>query len=228
MIPTRRRKPSFARALLGILALSGVGFAVYVGALRGGRLEMPASELVQSIVWTVGAPEDVYNFGVVVPGRVYRSGQPDERFIRYVHERYGVRRLISLNGPTPVVEVARELGMIVHTLHWKPFRLPPPDELEWVLSMMDGDMPVLVHCQLGCDRVGYAIAAYRMRRQGWRVGRAVEEMVSYGHDPIEYPWMDVTLGYSTLRRAHSDGPEPSDHAGTHVAVARVPRRPARD
>jgi hypothetical protein len=205
-------------------ALLAIGLVVYLGALRGGRLEMPSSEIVRSIVWTVGAPEDIYNFGVVVPGRVYRSGQPDERFIRYVHEHYGVRRVISLGGPSSVGEVARELGMIVHTLSWKPFRLPDADELDWVLSMMDGDTPVLVHCQFGCDRVGYAVAAYRMRRQGWRVGRAVEEMVSYGHDPIEYPWMDVTLGFNALHREQRERTYAPELDGARVAAARVPRR----
>jgi hypothetical protein len=183
------------RTLAALAVALVVGLAALVGVLRLGWLKPPHSGLTTGIAWAVGIPGDLYNFGVVVPGRVYRSAEPDERFIRYVYERHGVRRVISLNGDQPYQAIARELGMSVDLYDWKPFHRPGDDQLKRVLDTLDDGTPVLVHCTYGRDRTGYAIDAYRIWRQGWPVNRTLEELERFGHSPDETPWIDTTLSF---------------------------------
>jgi hypothetical protein len=174
-----------ALALLALVVTAALGRADWVGA--------PYRYLARELAWAFGDPEDHYNFGVVVSDRVYRSALPDERFIRHLHDRYGVRRVISLNGPRPFHAAARELGMKVYVLFWKPFRAPSEYQLQFVMDELEGDEPVLVHCTMGRDRAGYAVASFRVRRQAWPVREALAELVRYGHDPDEHPWIDEQL-----------------------------------
>jgi hypothetical protein len=120
---------------------------------------------------------------VVAPGRLYRSGLLDDRFVRYLRERLGVERIVSLSGPTPAHDTARALGMEVVVLDWPASHLPPRNELESLLRSLDHAGPTLIHCAGGSDRTGYVVAAWRVRRQGWPLDRAVAEMARFGHDP---------------------------------------------
>jgi hypothetical protein len=190
-MPSRgRRRRHVWRWAVGLVALASL--ALVVTAALGGAdwVEAPYRYLARELAWAFGDPEDHYNFGEVVPGRVYRSALPDERFIRHLHDRYGVRKVISLNGPRPFQPAARELGMKVYVLFWKAFRAPSDYQLQFVLDELEGDEPVLVHCTWGRDRTGYAVASLRVQRQAWPVPEALAELVRYGHDPDEQPWID--------------------------------------
>jgi protein tyrosine/serine phosphatase len=52
-----------------------------------------------------------------------------------------------------------------------------------VLDIIDEGEPVLVHCFHGQNRAGYAVAAYRVLRQGWTWDDAMGEMLSNGFRP---------------------------------------------
>lgn len=130
---------------------------------------------------------------MVAPDHLFRSGLPDDRFVRYLHERRGVQRIVSLSGPTPAHDTARALGMEVIVLDWPASHLPPRNELESLLRVLDRGGPTLVHCAGGSDRTGYVIAAWRVRREGWPLDRAVEEMARYWHDPARNPRLQTEL-----------------------------------
>ena len=51
------------------------------------------------------------------------------------------------------------------------------------LSIVDDTnaVPVLVHCQHGADRTGTMCAMYRILRQNWTVGDAIDEMKNGGY-----------------------------------------------
>jgi hypothetical protein len=168
------------RAVLAAACLLALLGGIYLGiALRW--FGAPYPSFGKEIAWLLGEQEAAYNFGVVEPGRVYRSGKPDERLIRYLRERYGVTRIVSLAGPFPAHETARELGIEVRVFDWPIEHLPPLSELQAVLGMLDSGGPTLVHCWGGSDRTGVTMAAYRVRRDGWSLGEAVREMARYGH-----------------------------------------------
>jgi undecaprenyl-diphosphatase len=185
---------------IGLLIAVGLG---YLGIkARWRRAPYPSAS--KAIAWAVGCSEEAYNFEVVVPGRIYRSARPDERWYRYVHDKYGVRHIVRLNGPNdPVPPPPRDLDMIVTMLNWRTGDRPPREELDKVLGILDGPEPVLVHCWAGADRTGYAIAAYRIVRQGWPAEKAFAEMNRFWHFPDKLPRLqeDLRKLKSTVRQA---------------------------
>ncbi len=144
----------------------------------------------REIAWALDWPEPAYNFGVVVPGKIYRSGQPDDRFIEYLQREYGIRHVITLNAKYPNVfhQQARQLGMRIDKFVWTHKMIPTQAELKRVLELMQQDPPVLVHCSAGKDRTGFAVAAYRIYHEGWNFEEAFDEMNSYNHKPHKIPW----------------------------------------
>jgi hypothetical protein len=176
---SERRAASRGAVAAGCL-LAIVG-GVYLGiAFRWFRAPYPP--FGKQIAWFIGKQDSAYNFDVVVPGTLYRSGRPDERLVWYAQERYGVKRIVSLAGPFLAHATARRLGIEVHVFDWTIEKLPPPSELEEVLGMIGDGEPTLVHCWAGSDRTGVTVAAYRVRRQNWRFEDAIREMARYGHD----------------------------------------------
>jgi hypothetical protein len=74
---------------------------------------------------------------VVVPGRVYRSGRPDERFIQYLRNTHDIQRIFTLTGSSEAHEAARKW-------EWRSLDLsvgnqspPPLSELETVLDILN-------------------------------------------------------------------------------------------
>lgn len=177
--------------ILVMLAISGV--AVWIALMATGTVHAPYSSFAKGLAWTLGFEERAYNFGVVVPGRVYRSGRPDLRFLRALRERYGIRRIVSLNDENVFHDAARAAGFEITVFDWSTNRLPPVAELERVLGAMDEGPPVLVHCSQGADRSGYAVAEYRITREAWPLPRVFEEMNAYWHDPSDKPWFQAAL-----------------------------------
>lgn len=180
-----------ASAVAAVLAVSSL--AIWVALMATGWIRAPYSSFAKQLAWLGGFEERAYNFGVVVPGRVYRSGRPDMRFLHTLRERYGVERIVSLNDENDFHDAARAAGFDVTVFDWSTNRLPPAEELERVLGAMDEGPPVLVHCSQGADRSGYAVAEYRITRQGWPLPRVFEEMNGYWHKPDERPWFQAAL-----------------------------------
>jgi len=143
----------------------------------------PFPSFGKKLAWVIGLPEQAYNFDIVVPGKLYRSGKPDERFIRYLHEKYGVQHLISLTGKENAHDAAKALGMSVMVYDWSPQHLPSEEELTGVIDFIRKNNHTLVHCAGGSDRTGYTVAFYRVWQQHWKKEKAIKEMERYWHQP---------------------------------------------
>ena len=178
-------------ALAGAFVLFLLGGGYFGIQFRWFRAPYPSYG--KSIAWALGNPEEAYNFDVVVPGRLYRSGRPDERFIKYLHESYGIQRIISLTGASKAHETARKLGIKVAIFQWGTNELPLRQELKKVLDILTREKPVLVHCAGGSDRTGYTVAIFRVLHQGWNLDRAREEMARYWHKPQRNPGLHQEL-----------------------------------
>jgi len=188
-----------------------LGTLVVATALMKARvLRAPYPDAGKRIAWMLGCGEQAYNLDTVVQGRLYRSGRPDERLIRLLHEKYGLRRVVSLNGKSDFQRVARELGMEVTVFWWSSSAAPPPEELDRVLKLMDSPGPVLVHCSAGSDRTGYAVAAYRVRYQGWSVADAIKEMNRYWHNATRKPQLQESLRRMAAESASRPASSPRD------------------
>jgi protein tyrosine/serine phosphatase len=198
----RRRRLSPGRAALIALGVAAVTVGVSWALMKTRVLRAPYPPAGQAYARLLGGEEEAFNVAVVEPGRIYRSGQPDSRLIRHLHDRYGIRRMIILNGAEPdnarPRAVARELGIEVHTFKWSSHRKPPADQREQVLALLAAGGPTLVHCSAGSDRTGLAVAMYRVRVQGWPIERAIEEMETFWHDAEARPAMQAALRESAV------------------------------
>lgn len=137
------------------------------------------------------------NFGIVEPGRIYRSGQISSHVIRNALEQNHVGLILSLSGeesPDADAEksAAAELGVnriYLAGLAGDGIGDPNvyPKALEKILRANQDGKAVLVHCQSGAQRTGGVIAAYRILVEGEPPDQAFAEMRKYGHDPKHNP-----------------------------------------
>lgn len=190
--PQSRKRRRIAVSLCVVLLL---GVVVWLSLLRSGAIKRPYRGVQRRIAWVGGFEDDSYNFGEVVPGKIYRSARPDERWLRELHRRYGIQRVIDLDGGDKIsyAGAARELGISLKHVDWTSRALPPEEELKRALSWLEKPGPVLIHCSAGKDRTGYLVASYRMRVQGWPPEKVIEEMDSFWHRARRKPHFQQEL-----------------------------------
>jgi len=165
--------------ILIVCSLSVLLLIMYFGT----KFWLFSSPFSKKMDWILGLQEESYNFSEVIPGKLYRSKVPDEQFLRYVHEKYQIKTIISLSHFEDVHVIATELGIRVRLFKWSQKRLPPIDSLKYVIDIIDKNDDILLHCQGGSDRTGYTVAFYRIWRQNWELDQAVEEMTKHRHRP---------------------------------------------
>ena len=144
---------------------------------------------------------------VVVPGRVYRSGQMTVAGFEEHLTDLGIRTVVNLQDeyPDPDLvktyfnratikesEVCRRLG--VKYVFIAPDLVPHrqaqarrPEAIEKMLAVFDdpASYPVLIHCKAGLHRTGCMVALYRREYQGWTAQQAVAEMRANGFAAID-------------------------------------------
>jgi protein tyrosine/serine phosphatase len=129
----------------------------------------------------------VGRFYVIQKGVLYRSQQP--RGLQWgVLKRHRIKTVVDLRsreqGPADFDEeqrVCAEAGVRFVSIPVEDL-LPSEEQVEQFLMAVAGGPPVLVHCELGRNRTGFMVAAYRVVFQDWSVQSAVEEMEKYGAD----------------------------------------------
>jgi protein tyrosine phosphatase (PTP) superfamily phosphohydrolase (DUF442 family) len=135
------------------------------------------------------------NFGVVDPGRVYRSAQP-RADLRRTAASHHLASILNLRGGSRAdpwyaaeVDAARDLGIAFYDLPLGATRRPSRRELLLLLDLFDRcRYPLLIHCKSGSDRTGLASALYLMARRGVAPERALDAFsIGYGHFPIGGP-----------------------------------------
>jgi protein tyrosine/serine phosphatase len=125
----------------------------------------------------VGLP----NFGEVTPN-LYRGGQPGADGLKAL-QTMGVSVVVDMRGSQSKHEQAavEKLGMEYVSIPWHcPF---PSDEpfVKFLKVIQDNSgKKIFVHCRLGDDRTGMAIASYRMAEEGWSATEAMKEMEFFG------------------------------------------------
>jgi tyrosine-protein phosphatase SIW14 len=120
-------------------------------------------------------------FGEVSP-QLYRGAQPSSEGIEFL-ARLGVEIVVNLRpGDHPEEEAeASRLGMRYVSIPWQCYH-PNDTAIANFLHVLreNPDKKIFVHCELGSDRTGMSIAAYRMSVQGWSADEAMKEMQAYG------------------------------------------------
>lgn len=126
------------------------------------------------------------NFGQVSP-TLFRGGQPSADGIEALKQR-GVDIVVNLREPDDREEaMVKKLGMQYVSI---PTHCPfPKDEIYARFLKVIREHPgrkVFVHCRLGKDRTGMAVASYRMAEQGWSPEDAMNEMRAFGFNRLHH------------------------------------------
>ncbi len=166
------------------------------------------------------------NFGVIEPGRAYRSAQLDATSLRLVLDHYGIRTIVNLRGAAPGAlwyenerRVAAEAGVRLVDIDMSAMRLPDRATLlEIYDTLRTAEEPLLIHCQAGADRTGAVATLWRMIVLGQPRDTAARELTIFrGHFRTVRPEMDQLVRVFEPRR------EWIEH---EYAPPARPRRPA--
>lgn len=128
---------------------------------------------------SVGLP----NFGEVT-ANLFRGGQPGVDGLESL-KKMGVSIVVDMrSGPNDHEKnVVNKLGMQYVSIPWH-CPLPSDESFARFLKLIEDNQgkKVFVHCRLGDDRTGMAIASYRMAEEGWSADEALNEMETFGFD----------------------------------------------
>lgn len=158
-----------------------------------------AEEAALPEVPTVAAAKTVPipGFRAVTADAVYRGGRPNERGLRWLAD-HGFRSVVNLQGrslpliPGESENMIRESRTTAESMGLRYYHLPvyvskriDAEEAKLILRavrvMTDRSLrPVYVHCNVGADRTGIVIAAFRILGQGCGYEQAKNEMMATG------------------------------------------------
>jgi protein tyrosine/serine phosphatase len=139
-----------------------------------------------------------HDWGVVEPGRIYRSGQLSRHLLRRTLRQHNIGLIVSLSGDLPPTadvraEKAAAAEMGIRRLGWNIRGTGVGNAREYAEALAEIDRarrqgtPVLVHCQTGSERTGAAVAYWRVLVQHRSGADAYAEMRYYHHSPKENP-----------------------------------------
>ena len=126
------------------------------------------------------------NFGEVTP-KLYRGGVPNNAGLESL-KQLGINVVVDMRGPNKEEESAvTKLGMQYIAI---PSHCPFPSDAPFAKFLRvlreNPDKKVFVHCRLGDDRTGMAVAAYRMTNESWTPDEAMKEMTAFGFTGLHH------------------------------------------
>jgi tyrosine-protein phosphatase SIW14 len=123
-----------------------------------------------------------------VSENLYRGGQPSAEGLQELH-KMGIRVVFDLRGSPSQTEraAAVRLGMQYISIS---AHCPFPSDKPWARFLEairdNRGKKVFVHCRLGDDRTGLAVAVYRMADEGWSADEALREMKAFGFRGVHH------------------------------------------
>jgi tyrosine-protein phosphatase SIW14 len=168
-----RRQSGIPVQLLGVFLL----LLFCAGAAAGRETNRNSKDTIGARKSVRGIP----NFGLVTP-TLYRGGMPSPAGLKAL-KKMGVEIVVDLRGTASGTErdMTTRLGMQYISI---PSHCPFPSDEPWArfLELMEQNRgkKVFVHCRLGDDRTGLAVASYRMTEEGWTPDEALKEMRAFG------------------------------------------------
>jgi protein tyrosine/serine phosphatase len=168
--------------------LRSIVLAVVLAAACGGAPSQQAEKIpppAQRAMGTRMAAKGIPNFGQVSPN-LYRGALPSTEGLQGL-KKMGVDIVVDLRGGHNVGEetTVAKLGMQYVSI---PSHCPfPKDETFARFLKVIRENPgkkVFVHCRLGDDRTGMAVASYRMAEEGWSANDALKEMKVFGFSAV--------------------------------------------
>ena len=126
---------------------------------------------------------------------IFRSGQPDEDEFESLCTFYGLRSVLNLresNSDKKMINaVNKRHSAPAVTLYNVPLdtgKISETDLYKILTVIRDAPKPLLIHCWLGSNRTGCAVAAYRIVFENWSVEKNIAELnkPEYGHYKLFY------------------------------------------
>ncbi len=180
-----------------------------VGVLRWvvGLLLVASVGAIPALYWRMHYTEHK-RVREVSPGRFYRSGQMTEERLRAFIREHGIKTVINLQDENPDPLLAKnyfggpkvkesvvceqegakyillswdgELGLIPRESATAEVR---PKVIDNFIELIDKEenYPILIHCLAGLHRTGRLVAVYRMEKENWTVGEAIQEIRANGY-----------------------------------------------
>jgi len=147
------------------------------------------------------------NFGQV-SDNLYRGALPNNTGLEAL-KKMGINIVIDMRrGHDPNEESrVQQLGMTYVSI---PSRCPYPQDgpIALFLQVVEKNpaKKIFVHCRLGDDRTGIAVASYRIAEQGWNADEARKEMQVFGFSTLHNVICPGMMGYeaSLPKRLKSD------------------------
>lgn len=146
-------------------------------------------------LWVFWLPLFAGNFGVVDPGRVYRSAQPTHELKSWI-QAHGIRSVLNLRGGSRLdafyrdeLRVTRELGVEFYDIAMSATDRPDRGELLALIDVFkQATYPLLIHCKQGADRTGLASTLYYLLEKGEAPERAARGFtLRHAHVPLFGP-----------------------------------------
>lgn len=140
--------------------------------------------------WEVGRYVLAGNVHEVIPGSLYRGGQPSARSLETIIQRHNIRTVLNVRGCcwpdvwyTDEVGVCERLNVNLEDVSFSAIHLPSRDELRVLIDVLDrAERPIFVHCRHGADRTGIASMAAFLLMEDKPYSVARQQLgIRYGH-----------------------------------------------
>ena len=158
------------------------------------------------VAWNNGVRDALFpkNFGVVEPGKLYRSGQISHWQIRRTLAENHIARIVAMSGHGGhPADLNAELAAAAE-LHVRRDVFPLGGDGTGQVAQYVGAVsavaaaerahePVLVHCIAGAQRTGGVIALYELLVERRPPADVYAELRRFGHDPHDNPHLIAYL-----------------------------------
>lgn len=131
-------------------------------------------------------------FAEVEPGALYRGGYPTAENIEHLKRERQIKTVINLTDEKNTPEERKMLDT-VDKLGLKFFRIKMPGDGRADFTSLDmaadamankQNWPVFFHCAAGKQRSNAALAAYRLKYEGWPIDKTIDDLRRYDLDPV--------------------------------------------
>ena len=122
------------------------------------------------------------NFGVVDPGKLYRSAVVWPHQVLYLREEFGIRHILTLIDGDWLAGFYREERVTIHKFPFLQRRALKFEKVKDIVDVINSlDQPSLVMCLKGRTRTGMVCAGYDIiNGKGSRFGSMIESL-KYGN-----------------------------------------------